>query len=80
MSSAEVKPWEPVRHQYGWNDGFMGRDWLWDREAHEDISSALRNKDIGFIAITLVNGQRIIVRALSEERKAARRMRREVVS
>lgn len=75
----DVKPWEPVR---GW---FVSenqplpeeRFWNFSPPMFEFIpeSSSLKNK--GRCLVILANGQRIIVRALSEERKAARRERQD---
>lgn len=70
-----VKPWEPVRGYYvDPEDPFENpkEDWTWI-----DFQVCFR-LDEDALRVTLANGQRIIVRALSEERKTARRARQEV--
>ena len=74
---SNVKPWEPVK---GWyvsafrNPHTYQKDRFWEFfPEHYDLvvqSFALNNS--GACRVTLANGQRVIVRALSEERKAAR--------
>ena len=76
----DVKPWEPVSFRYELS-GRMTYDSLpyvgpefpfFDRECCDGI-----NKDWS-AHITLANNQRIIVRALSKDRKAARAFERRV--
>ena len=71
-----VQPWEPVT---GWFfsrhknplEADNGRSWAFGRDFRRIMDSGtMRNG--GSCLITLANGQRIIVRALSDERKAAR--------
>ncbi len=69
----EVKPWEPVR--YGWSK-FDSFSWAERGENYDVLEDA--DLDPGGLKVTLANSQRVIVRALSEERKAARRMRRDI--
>lgn len=67
---AEVRACDPVSG--GWTGFNM---WEWDSrfERREFAYVAL---SLGPLHVTLANGQRIIVRALSEERKAARLARK----
>lgn len=70
----DVKPWEPVE---GWHiptdknplEYQKGLSWTWSR------NSCRKTENVGLTRVTLANGQRIIVRALSEDRKAARAAR-----
>lgn len=74
---SDVKPWEPVK---GWyvsavrNPISYQKDNFWEfSPEHYDL--VVQNFDVSddvVCRVTLANGQRIIVRALSEERKAAR--------
>lgn len=71
----EVKPWEPVSYNWLVIAGDKMKkpiDWPCDEEGKREIVGP---DDV--MRLTLANSQRIIVRALSDERKAARRMRRE---
>lgn len=73
----DVNPWEPVS---GWYvcagrdalyhqpDGF----WQFSCDHYDQVVNSRTVKDGGACRVTLANGQRIIVRALSDERKAAR--------
>lgn len=63
----DVKPWEPVR-------AFMTNPWGWQSATatHRLYEWAETAQGGWVLTCTLANGQRIIVRALSEERKAAR--------
>lgn len=73
----EVKPWEPVR------GGFLGFDiWPWKsgRVTGQEECNMVAARLEPVLHVTLANSQRVIVRALSDERKAARAMRREAVS
>lgn len=80
----EVKPWEPV--SYAWvlhfpNDvvivDHVEFPWDWsDMSTEGDVKRTIGSDAM---IVDLSCGQKIIVRALSEERKAARRMRREGV-
>jgi len=61
----DVKPWEAVM------GGFVEFDiWPWNEDEYEcrEILNGLEP----VLHVTLANGQRIIVRVLSDERKAAR--------
>lgn len=61
----DVKPWEPVM------GGFVNFDiWPWSEDEY-GCSEILEGLE-PVLHVTLANGQRIIVRTLSEERKAAR--------
>lgn len=67
-------PHEPVGHS--WYDNlvaFNDRDIANRFQTNEDVAVNLGNGTT--LNVYLANGQRIIVRALSEERKAARRKR-----
>lgn len=70
----DVKPWEPVGGIWLFNEADMQIDGCWsigyECRWFDETSPAP-------LLATLANGQRIIVRALSEERKAARRARQE---
>lgn len=72
----DVKPWEPVK------GGWTGFDvWSWSRRKAtgviDDCGVVARSRDRSPLHITLANNQRVIVRALSEDRKAARAARKE---
>lgn len=65
----DFNSWEPVSHEWksvsGWGLSFISKD----------RNGGLCNRGDDFVIpcrVTLANGQRIIVRALSEDRKAAR--------
>ena len=79
----DVKPWEPVTYHWQYEDEGFERIkdcWKWELSEWESFSDPTEAKRLfasDQISVTLANGQRIIVRALSEERKAARRARRE---
>ena len=65
-----VKPWEPVKVQYfDRAESWLGYNWTFDDGDWDTIS---KNSSDWESRVTLANGQRIIVRALSEERKQAR--------
>ncbi len=69
----DVKPWEPVSvymtDPFGWKSATSKCDlYRWAESAQGGWA----------LTCTLANGQRIIVRALSEERKAARAFERRV--
>lgn len=66
----QPQPHEPVMG--GWTDFGV---WSWDEDYSE--CADLFDGHYDPLYVTLANGQRIIVRALSEERKAARRKRQE---
>lgn len=66
----DVKPWEPVMYL----ESRPGAWPMWRPFRQVACDWMVSNWPFH---ITLANGQRIIVRALSEERKAARRVRRE---
>lgn len=78
----DVKPWEPVK---GWyvpvrRDPVSfesNRWWGFVPDHFGVIASSLVLADGGSCRVTLSNNQKIIVRALSKERKAARRARQE---
>ncbi len=72
----EVKPWEPV--SYNWEftgpGPFIGyTDWPF---ADGEVCTGIN--DWWAAHVTLANSQRVIVRALSEERKSARRLQRKI--
>lgn len=71
----EVKPWEPV-------SAYMTNPWGWQSaSAKFKLFEWAETAQNGWVlTCTLANSQRVIVRALSEERKAARRMRRDLPS
>lgn len=72
----EVKPWEPVLVRYFDKEAmWLGQDWPFDSYDWDTLATMAPNWEAG---ITLANSQRVIVRALSEERKAARAMRKRV--
>lgn len=61
----DVKPWEPIM------GGHTDFDiWPWNEDEYQcrDVISGYCRR----VNVTLANNQRIIVRALSEDRKAAR--------
>lgn len=66
----DVKPWEPVSGWFLVDRDFSELSWPW--EFRGDSCSFVEKDDNGPLQVTLANGQRIIVRALSEDRKAAR--------
>lgn len=75
----EVKPWEPVSYCWTALDGVPIEDGIihfqWNaHDQHDD--TPVDEGDV--IVLSLANSQRVIVRALSEERKAARAMRKRV--
>lgn len=76
---SDVKPWEPVSGFWLY-DGTMSLhcSWPWNM-AGPSCQFATMEK-YGKLRVDLANGQRIIVRALSEERKAARAAMKEAVS
>ncbi len=63
----EVKPWEPV------SAGLTKFD-CWDWESDDEFLW----EHFDSVFVTLANSQRVIVRALSEERKAARAFQKRV--
>lgn len=81
----DVKPWEPVELQFADPEtGWYGDIWGWEIEGCWDemkIDSIYDWSAQDLEArVTLANGQRIIVRALSDKRKAARAAMKEAVS
>lgn len=75
----DVKPWEPVTVRYIEKEQIGNErpiDWGWEKSDWSDFSLDQYTNYWCPALITLANGQRIIVRALSEERKAARKARR----
>lgn len=67
----DVKPWEPVTVQYvDLSDGWKGMNWPFAEDDYDTLSGPAMKEWSG--NVTLANGQRIIVHALSEDRKAAR--------
>lgn len=83
----DVKPWEPVRYDWQFkHNNFASRrshvlKWEkaeWDTFASGNSAKKLLGADQ--MSVILSNGQRIIVRALSDERKAARAAMKEAVS
>ena len=70
---SDVKPWEPVSG--GWTAFGI---WPW-RGVYTDCGMVGWGA-LDALYVTLANGQRIIVRALSDERKAARVAMKEAVS
>lgn len=70
---SDVKQWEAVM------GGFMEFDiWPWNEDEYK--CQEILNELEPVLHVTLANGQRIIVRALSDERKAARAAMKEAVS
>lgn len=68
----DVKPWEPVKGYYvDPDDPFENPKDYWDWSD----PGVCRRLGQDALRVTLANGQRIIVRALSEDRKASRRAR-----
>lgn len=68
----DVKPWEPV--SFGWTT-FDSFPWGIRTDADRIMADVMLIPE--GMRVTLANKQKIIVRALSEERKAARRARQE---
>lgn len=77
----KVKPWEPVSVRFE-DDVWKGMKWDWEIDGCWEDMTEKAVKDWssqGLHAnVTLANSQRVIVRALSEERKAARAMQKRV--
>lgn len=76
----DVKPWEPVGGWYvcaGRNPLTHQPDKFWGfySEHYDLVLQSETVNDEGACRVTLANGQRIIVRALSEDRKFARKAR-----
>lgn len=74
----EVKPWEPV--EVVWQTGNPCSLYALPVSPESVDVEIAHIKGDWFPTFKLANSQHVIVRALSEERKAERRMRREVVS
>jgi hypothetical protein len=73
----EIKPWEPVSYKY--SQSFYGPfEWKSGFSRSLDTELGVNNAFLfdPALHLTLANSQRVIVRALSEERKAARRQKR----
>lgn len=70
-----VQPHEPVGHQWASQCGV----WSFSFSSQDRVGGLCARGDDFIVPcrVTLANGQRIIVRALSEERKAVRRARRD---
>lgn len=73
----DVKPWEPVSGYYVGSPRDplrhdLGVDWPFLTAHYLHVAQAWTIKNGGALRVTLANGQRIIVRTLSDERKAAR--------
>lgn len=63
-------PYEVLGHGwFRWGPVFFDRDLPSRFETEDDVKDTLGD---GRLLVTLANGQRIIVRALSEDRKSAR--------
>lgn len=71
----DFKPWEPVGGIWLFTDKDMQIDGHWPIGKECDWFGDTAPAPL---IVTLANGQRIIVRALSEERKAARSFERRV--
>lgn len=74
----DVKPWEPVTLRYVENEQENNEkpiDWPWGKEDFKWLRTEEGCIQWLPALVVLANGQRIIVRPLSEERKAARRAR-----
>lgn len=70
-------PHEPVGHSwYGYRAVFSDRDIANRFQTEEDVASGLGGDTT--LTVYLANSQKIIVRALSEERKAARSLQRRI--
>lgn len=73
-----VQPWEPVSYRWILGEYHADTDWNWDWDGMDDaayLSVELRDDAMN---VSLKNGQRIIVRALSDDRKAARAFNKRV--
>lgn len=71
----DVKPWEPVKFGFNRWNSYSWKSDRGDRACTNEVIGRLRAVCLN---VTLANGQRIIVRALAEERKAARAFKRRV--
>ena len=69
----DVKPWEPA-----WGGWSCFNVWEW-RNIYKECGM-IGHGSLNALYVTLANGQRIVVRALSDERKAARAAMKEAVS
>lgn len=79
----DVKPWGPLTLRYieNENEGELNPiDWPWGPDDFRWLATKDGCKEWLPALVTLANGQLIIVRALSDERKAARAAMKEALS